>query len=111
MRLYELTHKNLERNVLIKNGAFAGAAQNICIKIRFSEGMDSSWPDFDVSLDLFGSIGAAPIAFAGSFSKTYNEDDTWKGTVSFPVDASGGSDSSDSVISITARDLADRMGG
>ncbi len=110
LKLYEFTHKNPESYVLIKNGAFAGATQTICIKLRFSEGMDASWPSFDVSLDLSGPGGAAPIAFAGSFSKTYNKDDTWKGTVSFPIDASGGSDSSDSVISITARDLADRMG-
>jgi len=110
LKLYEFTHKNPESYVLIKNGVFAGAAQTICIKLRFSEGMDASWPSFDVSLDLSGPGGAALIAFAGSFSKTYNKDDIWKGTVSFPIDASGGSDSSDSVISITARDLADRMG-
>ena len=114
LKIYEFKHNNPDSYpganfAAAKTGEFIGADQKICIKIRFSEGMDSAWADFKVSLDPGGvGAGASPIAFAGSFSKTYTEDDTWKGSATMPADASGGSDSSNSVITVKARDLPDR---
>lgn len=86
----------------------------ICVKIRFSEGMDSTWANFSVELDPQGASGAPPIAFVGAFSKTYTEDDTWKGQVFVPLDPTGNSDSNlvthneDAVIRVKAQDLSDR---
>jgi hypothetical protein len=96
--------------------SFATALHTICVRIRFSEQMDATWPGFRVELDPQGDAGAPPIPFVGTFSKTYTLNDTWKGTVVVPVDASGNSDASltdhtlDAVIRVMAQDLKDRDG-
>lgn len=93
---------------------FAPAGRKLCVRVRFSEGMDPAWPDFRVELDPQGGAGAPPIAFAGAFAKTYTTNDTWKGSVTVAADPSGNSDSDildpskDAVIRVKARDLKDR---
>ncbi len=70
--------------------------------------------DFDVELDPQGAGGAAPLLFIGVFDKTNSDNDTWKGEVTVPADATGNSDSDqsnpskDAVIRVRARDLKDR---
>jgi hypothetical protein len=97
-----------------QRSTFASAGHAICVRILFSEGMDTTAVDFDVELDPQGAGGAAPLAFIGSFATTNTDNDTWKGEVTVPADASGNSDSDvsdpnkDAVIRVRARDLKDR---
>ncbi|MCK6556339.1 hypothetical protein L6Q96_17425 [Candidatus Binatia bacterium] len=94
--------------------AFAAAGRKICVRVRFSEGMDTAWASFRVELDPQGAGGAAPIAFAGAFGKKYTDNDTWKGSLTVTADNSGNSDSSltdpgkDAIVRLVARDMKDR---
>jgi hypothetical protein len=94
---------------------FARAERRICIKVRFSESMDTTAAQFKVELDPQGAAGAAAMDVGGGvFSKTYNDNDTWTGQITVALDPSGNSDAQqaspndDAVIRVTARDLRDR---
>lgn len=96
---------------------YARAGQTVCVKVRFSESMDTSG-GVPVALDPRGVSGPPPIPFVPNkdtgFSKTFNPNDTWTGMLVVAVDQSGNSDSTplvheqDAVLRVTARDLKDR---
>jgi hypothetical protein len=95
-----------------QTGTFAGAGHKLCIRVRFSEGMNAVL--FGMDLDPQGAAGAAPMTFGGGFAKTYTANDTWNGSLVVPADPSGNSDSSvldpskDAILRVRARDLLDR---
>jgi murein DD-endopeptidase MepM/ murein hydrolase activator NlpD len=94
---------------------FARAERRICVKVRFSESVDTTAGQFKVELDPQGAAGAAALEVGGGmFSKTYDDNDTWTGQITVALDPSGNSDAQqaspndDAVIRVTARDLRDR---
>lgn len=90
------------------------SGQKLCTKILFSEPVGS------VTVDLVRDRGTgaavAASGFTGTPSKTHNADDTWTGSVTLPVDASGNSDGGpasdehDVAIRIQASDRRDAFG-
>jgi hypothetical protein len=97
-----------------QQGIFAAAGHALCVRVRFSEGMDTTFAGFKVELDPQGTGGAGPLPFIGAFAKTTTDNDTWKGSLVVGPDPSGNSDSDvldpskDAIVRVTARDLKDR---
>ncbi len=91
---------------------FLRSGRTLCVRIRFSEPMSSA----GVDLVRDRGTGAVLSNVGGSFEKTFQDQDTWRGTVTLAADPSGASDASaandekDTAIRVTAGDRRDAGG-
>jgi hypothetical protein len=92
----------------------AGADRTLCIRVRFSEQMDSTPARFAVELNP--QDGTDALEFHGAFSQTTMPNDTWSGTMIVPSHPDGdwnsspGTHAKDATVRVYARDLPDRNG-
>ncbi|MGH7895021.1 MAG: hypothetical protein ACREQL_10145 [Candidatus Binatia bacterium] len=118
-RHYRHTHRQpllRAEDLLVSTGieTMARSGHKVCVKLRFSE------PVTNVMVDLVTQRGAGvPItgsAFTGAAAKTYQDNDTWSGTLLVPPDPTGasdgtlGSDENDVALRIRATDRRDAAG-